>query len=186
MPKYVVLLLSNLMVAFVLLANCTIAQSVRATVETQEKFVRLIAVRGNQITVVESSGRGRRGSASGQGGMSGTGMSRRGQGQSRRRGRFGLQSNASNGNSQAKSVLTVDRKVRLTFAIQERRTNEFRVGADINGRLKNDIFRRISTNGLSARVVIQGSRLMEVNIIQANDTSNDEIAVKPKRPPRRK
>lgn len=150
------------------------AQTKQKPSQTQEKYVRITAVSGNQITVSETAGGGG-GGRNTQGSSSGRG----------RRGRGRMQGGSAQTN-QKTATLTIGADVRITMALQERRTNEFKVGADINGRLRNELFRRIPAGGLSARLVAQGNRLVAVNVIQANDTSLEDIAVKPKRPPRRK
>ncbi|MEM7781972.1 MAG: hypothetical protein AAF623_01240 [Planctomycetota bacterium] len=163
------------------------------------KLVRIMAVKGNRMTVVESAGgrgrgpamqglsdnnsNGRSGRRRGmRGGSVQDNQSGNGTGRRRGRGRFGTQADRTS--AKEGFTITVGEDVRVTYALQERRTNEFRVGADINGRLKNDIFKKIPAQGLTARIISDGTRLIEVNMIQENDTSTDDIAVKPKRPPR--
>lgn len=151
-----------------------------------EKRVTIHSVRGNRITVSEASsgGRGRRG---GFGNSTATASGALGRG---RRGRaMSGQSTitpSSGGKSTRQVSLLVPDNAVLTYAMTERRTNEFKVGTSINGRLRNSIFRNIPPQGLAGRIVLDGNRLIELNIIRANDTSLEAIAVKPKRPPRRK
>lgn len=181
--------------AFLLLeTNQIFAQNGVPNSDRVEKRVAIHRVSGNRISITESSG------------MAGRGRGRRGRGQgmaqqqdqteqqqsSRRgrrgRGRFSGSSQAGSGSQRlnGERTMIVPDSTRLTFAMTERRTNEFKIGTSINGRLRNSIFQEIPTGGLPARIVMEGNKLVEVNIIQTNDTSLEDIAVKPKRPPRRK
>ena len=135
------------------------------------------------------SGRGRRGRGM-RGGASG--QMEDGQPQSGGRGRRGARFRAQSEDSGAGGGADVRNQftavqltddILLTFATQERRTGDFLQGTEINGRLQNEVFRNIQASGLSARVVSVGNRVIEINVMQANDTSTAPIAVKPKRPP---
>lgn len=75
--------------------------------------------------------------------------------------------------------------------MRERRTFEFRAGAELAGGLKNRIFQKM-TKPLSARIVTMGDRITEVNVItdetdinqsNTNDSGKTVIAIRPKRPP---
>jgi hypothetical protein len=75
--------------------------------------------------------------------------------------------------------------------MRERRTFEFRVGAELAGGLKHRVFQEMKAP-LSARIVSEGNQIMEINVIipetdinQSTATSSGEviIAVRPKRPP---
>ena len=75
--------------------------------------------------------------------------------------------------------------------MRERRTFEFRVGAELAGGLRNRVFQNIR-QPLSARIVTKGIRITEVNVITAqtdiNQSNTDStgrtvIAIRPKRPP---
>ena len=75
--------------------------------------------------------------------------------------------------------------------MRERRTFEFRAGAELSGGLRNRIFKEIK-EPLSARVVTKGNVITEVNVItdqtdinQSNTDSSGRkvIAIRPKRPP---
>lgn len=139
-------------------------------------MVTLLAVNGNQIRVTESAsgGRGPRGGAmQGQGDQAMPARGRRGMG-------------SRNQTSTQGTHLVVPESATVTYAMTERRTNEFKVGASINGRLRNSIFQNIPREGLPARIVFKGNLMVELNILQANDTSLEDIAVKPKRPPMKK
>ena len=80
---------------------------------------------------------------------------------------------------------------KITTASRERRTFEFRVGVELPGGLRNRIFTQMR-EPLSARLVSEGSRIKELNVLtevsdinQSNvsDSGQTVIAVRPKRPP---
>lgn len=184
---------SVILAAWVTVVTSSAQETGKGLPEPVERFVRIMAVKGNRMTVSESAqGRGMRGQTDGSSpGRSGRRRAIRGgmqnsfpgnkSGGRRGRGRFGAGQQPSDNQ---RLTISVGDEARITFALQERRTNEFRVGTDINGRLQNVIFKNLPAQGLPARIVSQGSRLLEVNIIQDNDTSTNDIAVKPKRPPK--
>jgi hypothetical protein len=136
----------------------------------EETFVTIQQVHGNQIAVVkDAGGQGRR---AGGGAMAGRG----------RRGGTAA--------SQA-TVLTVPADAKITTAMRERRTFEFRVGGELAGGLKHRIFTEMK-EPLLARIVTEGSSITEINVItpqidinQSQTTSSGQtvIAVRPKRPP---
>lgn len=140
----------------------------------EEAFVTIQQVRGNQIAVVkDAGGRGRRGG----GGAPVAGRGRR-------------------GGAAASQVVTlnVPSDVKITTAMRERRTFEFRVGGELAGGLKHRIFTEMK-EPLPARIVTEGSRITEINVItpqidinQSQTTSSGQtvIAVRPKRPPIKK
>ncbi|QDU38208.1 hypothetical protein Mal4_25330 [Maioricimonas rarisocia] len=75
--------------------------------------------------------------------------------------------------------------------MRERRTFEFRVGTELAGGLRHRVFREMQA-GLPARIVTEGNRITEINVIipetdinQSSATARGEavIAVRPKRPP---
>ena len=75
--------------------------------------------------------------------------------------------------------------------MRERRTFEFRAGAELAGGLRNHIFQNIQ-QPLSARIVTEGDRILEINVITSetdiNQSNTDAagqavIAIRPKRPP---
>lgn len=139
----------------------------------EETFVTIQQVRGNQIAVIkDSGGGGRRG-----GGAAMAGRGRRGGAAA----------------SQA-TVLTVPADAKITTAMRERRTFEFRVGGELAGGLKHGIFTEMK-EPLPARIVTEGSRITEINVItpqidinqsQTDSSGQTVIAVRPKRPPMKK
>lgn len=158
--------------AALLMALPTLAQA-------DETFVSIQRVSGNQIAVVpEASGAGRGMRAGGGGdntpGQPGFGRGRRGAG-------AGVQP----------TIVTVPAGVKITSAMRERRTFEFRVGAELAGGLNHRVFQEMQAP-LSARIVTEGNRITEINVIipetdinQSGTTASGEavIAVRPKRPP---
>jgi hypothetical protein len=132
-----------------------------------ETFVKIQRVSGNQVAVVADAAN------EGGGAMRGGG---------RRRG----------GAATAQpTILTVSPATKITSAIRERRTFEFRVGAELAGGLKHRVFQEMKTP-LSARVVSDGNEIKEINVIisetdinQSTTTSSGHaiIAIRPKRPP---
>lgn len=133
-----------------------------------ETFVVIHRVSGQSITVSKSAEGGSR-----RGGMSG-----------RRGGR------AAN-NAQQTAVVRVPSDAKITSAMRERRTFEFRVGAELAGGLRHKVFRGMS-EPLQARVVTRGDRILEINVIVpeidinqtgTNGDGQTVIAVRPKRPP---
>lgn len=136
----------------------------------EETFVTIQQVRGNQIAVVKDSG----------GGGGGAAMAGRGR-------RGGAAANPA-------VVLTVPADAKITSAMRERRTFEFRVGAELAGGLKHRVFQEIQVPR-AARIVTEGDRITEINVIisetdinQSSTTASGEavIAVRPKRPPTRR
>lgn len=92
------------------------------------------------------------------------------------------------------TVLTVQADAKITTAMRERRTSEFRVGGELAGGLQHGIFREMK-GPLSARIVTEGNRITEINVItpqiDINQSQTDAcgqtvIAVRPKRPPVKK
>lgn len=137
----------------------------------EETFVTIQQVRGNQIAVVkDAGGRGRRGG----GGAPVAGRGRRGGAKARQ-----------------VVIVTVPANAKITTAMRERRTFEFRVGGELAGGLQHNVFREMK-EPLPARIVTDGSRITEINVItpqidinQSQTTSSGQtvIAVRPKRPP---
>ena len=75
--------------------------------------------------------------------------------------------------------------------MRERRTFEFRVGIELAGGMRHPVFARMQ-KPLSARIVFEGNRITELNVItddtdinqrSTSSTGQTVIAVKPKRPP---
>jgi hypothetical protein len=132
-----------------------------------ETFVKIQRVNGNQVAVVPDAANDAGGAMRG----------------GRRRG---------GGAATAQPIiLTVTPATKVTSAMRERRTFEFRVGAELAGGLKHRVFQEMKAP-LSARIVSEGNQIMEINVIipetdinQSTATSSGEviIAVRPKRPP---
>ncbi|MEM7475367.1 MAG: hypothetical protein AAF483_10280 [Planctomycetota bacterium] len=146
----------------------------------EETFVTIHKVIGKQMLVTKD--------ASGVGGGRGRGM--RGAGanaQGRGRGR-GFRAGASTANA---VTLTVPVPAKITSAMRERRTFEFRVLAELPGGLQHQVFRNMA-KPLQARILTKNNAIVEVNVItgetdinQSSATSAGQtvIAVRPKRPP---
>lgn len=135
----------------------------------EETFVSIQQVRGNQILVVkDAGGQGRRGGAP----MAGKGF-------------------RSAGAANQAVVLTVPAEAKITTAMRERRTFEFRVGGELAGGLRHKILAEMK-GPLPARIVTDGKQITEINVItpenDINQTHTDAdgqtvIAIRPKRPP---
>lgn len=141
----------------------------------EEAFVTILKVSGNQMAVVKdaSGGGGRRRG----GGAAMAGRGRRG-----------------GGPASQPIAVTVPGDAKITSAMRERRTFEFRVGAELAGGLRHRVFQNMR-QPLSARIVIDGNRITEINVItsttdinQSNTDASGQtvIAVRPKRPPMKK
>lgn len=92
------------------------------------------------------------------------------------------------------TVLTIPAEAKVTTAMRERRTSEFRVGGELAGGLQHGIFKEMK-EPLSARIVVEGNRITEINVItpqidinqsQTNASGQTVIAIRPKRPPMKK
>lgn len=92
------------------------------------------------------------------------------------------------------TVLTVPVDAKITTAMRERRTFAFRVGGELAGGLQHGIFREMK-GPLSARIVTEGNRITEINVVvpqsdinqsNTNASGHTVIAVRPKRPPVKK
>lgn len=138
----------------------------------EETFVTIQQVRGNQIAVVKDAGGGP--------GRRGAGVAKAGRG-------AGAAANQT-------TVLTVPADAKVTTAMRERRTFEFRVGGELAGGLKHGIFREMK-GPLPARIVMEGNRITEINVItpqidinqsQTDASGQTVIAVRPKHPPIKK
>ena len=181
-----------------------------ALLHADETFVKIQRVSGNQVAVVpdEANGGGRAmrgggGGAAMRGGGGGAAMRGGGGGAAMRGGMqgggaatvpgqpgFGRGRRGGAATSQP-TILTVPPATKITSAMRERRTFEFRVGAELAGGLKHRVFEEMKTP-LSARIVSDGNQITEINVIisetdinQSTTTSSGEaiIAVRPKRPP---
>lgn len=147
--------------------------------QADETFVTIQRINGNQLTVIKSdsgSGRGVRGGAAA---GKAVGPMRPGFGSGRP------------GAATQPTVITVPADAKITSAMRERRTFEFRVGAELAGGLKHRVFREMQ-EPLAARIVTDGNRVTEINVIipetDINQSGTDSsgqtvIAVRPKRPP---
>jgi hypothetical protein len=147
--------------------------------ETLETFVTIQQVRGNQIAVVPDAGGGGRGMRGGADGA--TAQGQQGIGRGRRGGAASVQP----------TIVSVPEDVKITSAMRERRTFEFRVGAELAGGLQHPVLLEMQSP-LPARIVTEGNRITEINVImpetdinQSGTTASGEavIAVRPKRPP---
>jgi hypothetical protein len=132
-----------------------------------ESFVKIHRVSGNQIAVVPDAANDAGGAMRG--------------GRGRRGGAAATQP----------TILTVSPATKITSAMRERRTLEFRVGAELAGGLKHRVFQEMKAP-LSARIVSDGNQITEINVIisetdinQSTTTASGDaiIAVRPKRPP---
>lgn len=137
----------------------------------EEAFMTIQQVRGNQIAVVKDAG----------------GAGRRGGGAAKAGRGAGAAANQI-------TVLTVPADAKITTAMRERRTFEFRVGGELAGGLQHGIFREMK-GPLPARVVMEGNRITEINVItpqidinqsQTDASGQTVIAIRPKRPPMKK
>lgn len=152
----------------------------------EETFVTIQKVSGNQILVVKDDAGG--GGGRGRGMQGGAGMAN---GQARGRGRRGGgRGDGAASNTNALTV-TVPATAKITSAMRERRTFEFRVLGEIPGGLRSSVFQRMN-EPLKARIVTKDNRITEVNVISGDTDINQSatsssgqtvLAVKPKRPP---
>lgn len=138
-----------------------------AMLQADEKFVKIQRVSGNQVAIVSDAPTGEGGPMRG--------------GRGRRRGAAATET----------TILTVSPDTKITSAMRERRTSEFRVGAELAGGLQHRVFQEMKAP-LSARIVTDGNRITEINVLipetdinQSATTASGEaiIAVRPKRPP---
>ena len=143
---------------------CCLLLMVASTSLAEETFVTIHQVHGNQLAIVPARGGG---------------MSQKGKG---------------GGTNLPSVVIIVPSDAKITSAMREKRTFEFRVGAELAGGLRHHIFQNFQ-QPLSARIVTAGNRIVEINVltpeIDINQTHTDAsgqtvIAVRPKRPPLKK
>ena len=132
-----------------------------------ETFVKIQRVSGNQVAVVPDAAN------DGGGAM---------RGNARRRGGAAATQT---------TILRIAPDTKITSAMRERRTFEFRAGAELAGGLKHRVFQEMKAP-LSARIVSDGNQITEINVFisdtdinQSTTTASGEavIAVRPKRPP---
>lgn len=143
-----------------------------------EIFVTIQQVSGDQIMIVPDTGGTGRGM---RGDNPSTPPGQQGSGRGRRGGRVAVQP----------TIVTVPATARITSAMRERRTFEFRVGAELAGGLNHRVFQEM-TAPLAARIVSDGNQITEINVIIPETDINQSataasgqtiIAVRPKRPP---
>lgn len=148
-------------------------------VHADETFVSIQYISGNQMAVVPEAGGAGRGMRGGVGGDATAGQPAFGRG--RRGGAAAVQP----------TIINVPAGTKITSALRERRTFEFRVGAELAGGLRHRVFQEMQAP-LSARIVTIGNRITEINVIipetdinQSGTTASGEavIAVRPRRPP---
>ncbi|WP_148080138.1 hypothetical protein [Roseimaritima ulvae] len=151
--------------------------AIPAVARSEERFITIQKVVGNRIEFSESAGGRGRGGGMGQG---------RGMRGGRGRGRGG-------GNTSQTQAAVIPTAAKITAAMRERRTFEFRVGIELAGGMRHPVFTQMQ-KPLSARIVTQGNRITELNVITADTDVNQRntsssgqtvIAVKPRRPPSR-
>lgn len=152
----------------------------------EETFVTIRKVSGNQILVVKDDAGD--GGGRGRGMQGGAGMAN-GQARGRSR-RGGGRGGAAATNTNALTV-TVPATAKITAAMRERRTFDFRVLGEIPGGLRSQVFQRM-VEPLKARIVTKDNRITEVNVISGDTDINQSatsssgqtvLAIKPKRPP---
>ena len=180
----------------------TMMLAIPVVARSEERFITIQKVLGNRIAFVESSGgRGMQRGGGGQaqdaaqnGGTPSAGRGRRMRGGGMAQGR-GMRGGRGRGGGNLSQTLTavIPADAKITAAMRERRTFEFRVGIELAGGMRHPVFTRMQ-KPLSARIVTQGNRITELNVItedtdvnQRNTSSSGQtvIAVKPKRPPRK-
>ncbi|QDT37718.1 hypothetical protein [Stratiformator vulcanicus] len=151
--------------------------AVAAVANAEETFVTIHKVSGNRIVVSkEDQSAGRRGGGRFQGNSDDASRGRRGRGAAQ---------------SAPQAVVTIAADVKITGAMRERRTSDFMVLAELPGGLRNSVFRNMK-QPLSARVITEGKRILEINVLTPVTDINQSlvdadgeavIAVRPKRPP---
>ena len=180
------------------------------TARAEESFITIQKVEGNRISFTKASDGAGRGRGRGmQGGapqndpaQAGTGRGRRGGGGFGRGqgagggrgfggGRFGGGFRRRGASDAQAAMVTIPTTAKITSAMRERRTFEFRVGIELAGGMRHSVFTEMK-KPLSARIVTKGNVVTELNVItedtdinQQNTSSDGQmvIAVKPKRPP---
>lgn len=127
----------------------------RESHDAGDAFVIITGVNGNAVSFTDDGGGGGRGRGFGGG-----------------RG----------GRSASETTLEVAPNARITTATVAPRTREFRVGIELGGGIENDLFNDLD-GGRKARIVTDGDRITEINVIVEDTTMAEPIAVRPKRPP---
>lgn len=166
------------------IAIAIVVSALQSVSLAEETFVSIQKVVGNRMLVVDESGSGR---GRGRGGSEQSGATQSGSPRGRGRARF---SGGSLATSSQPIVVTVPANAKITSAMRERRTFEFRVGSELAGGLRNRIFQNMK-EPLPARIVTAGNRITEINVItdqtDINQSTTDAsgqtvVAVRPKRP----
>lgn len=162
--------------------SAVVLMALPTLLNADETFVKIHRVSGNQIAVVPDTAN--------EGGGAIRGGGRRGGGATP--GQQGFAGGRRGGAATTQpTILTVSPATKITSAMRERRTFEFRVGAELAGGLKHRVFQEMKTP-LPARIVSDGNQVTEINVIisetdinQSTTTASGEaiIAVRPKRPP---
>lgn len=151
----------------------------------EETFVTIQKVSGNQMLIVKDEVGG--GGGRGKGAMGAA----KGKGNGPTRGPGQRDGVAASSNA---LTVTVPATAKITSAMRERRTFEFRVLGEIPGGLRSEVFQRMN-EPLKARIVTEDNRITEINVISGDTDINQSsvsssgqpvIAVKPKRPPMKK
>ena len=108
-------------------------------------------------------------------------------------GRSGGFRNRAVGNKPQTITAIIPADAKITAAMRERRTFEFRVGIELAGGMRHPVFTEMQ-KPMAARIVTQGNRITELNVMTDDTDVNQRntslsgqtvIAVKPKRPPRK-
>ena len=81
-------------------------------------------------------------------------------------------------------TLPVAADVRVTTAHSTRRTGDFHVGPPVGGGLRNSQVRKLQP-GTRARVVTDGKRVIELNIVLDTEDGTTVVAVPPKPAPKK-
>lgn len=164
------------------------------SVLADETFVSIHSISSNLIYVEKDSSNGGRGR-----GMRGTGDANQGKtnpsaGMERMKSSIGDgpgQRRRGMASTSSRLMVRVPTGAKITGAMRERRTFEFRVLGELPGGLRNAVFQNLKVP-LKARIVTKDGRVTEINVVTesidinqaATSTSGETIiAVKPKRPP---
>lgn len=81
-------------------------------------------------------------------------------------------------------TLPVATDILITTAHVERRTGDFHVGTPLGGGLRNSAMKKLSP-GASARIVIHGGKVIELNIAFADQEDVTVIAIPPRQVPKK-
>jgi hypothetical protein len=160
-------------------ATITLLCFTMTVASADETFITIQKVSGNRMLVLKNESPSNRGRSMGGRGAASSG-------QTAGRGRRG------DGTSLAQATtITVPSTTKITSAMRERRTFEFRVLGELPGGLRHRVFTNMQ-QPLQARIVTAGNTIKEVNVITGETDINQSgtdasgqtvIAVRPKRPP---